>query len=127
MRSIIFILAILLLIGCSDSGKKQHELEQSKTLEVSLESNPKKIMLNEAVTFTAEVKYGTDDISKEAKVQFEIIENGVSIGLVSPKHIGDGKYLLETKFFEQGKKKVIAHVSYKTLHEMPVLSFQVSN
>ncbi|MBK5446416.1 hypothetical protein ACFY5J_14055 [Peribacillus butanolivorans] len=126
MKSIIFILSIFLLIGCSDSGNKQ-QLEQPKSLKVLLESNPKKIKINEAVAFTAEVKYGTENVSKEAEVQFEIIENGISIGSVFPKNKGDGKYLLETKFFDQGQKKVIAHVSYKTLHEMPELSFQVSN
>lgn len=122
MKKIIIILIALLLIGCSDS-----EAEQPKALGVSIESNPKKVLLNETVTFTAVVKYGNVAISKDAEVQFEIIENGVSIGMVSPKHVGEGKYVLDTKFFEPGEKQLIAHVGYKALHEMPVLTFQVMN
>ncbi|MCM3655111.1 FixH family protein [Metabacillus litoralis] len=127
MKKIIIILISFLLIGCSDSGTKQQKVEQPKTLDVSIESNPKKVLLNETVTFTAVVKYGNVAISKDAEVQFEIIENGVSIGMVSPKHLGEGKYVLDTKFFEPGEKQVIAHVDYKALHEMPVLAFQVMN
>jgi YtkA-like len=122
VKKIMIILVALLLIGCSDP-----EAEQSRGLEVSIESTPKKVLLNEAVTFTAVVKYGNDAINEDAEVQFEIIENGVSNGMVSPKSLGEGKYVLDTKFFEPGEKQVIAHVDYKALHEMPVLTFQVLN
>jgi hypothetical protein len=125
VKKIIIILVGLFLIGCSDTSTKQQNVEPMKTLDVSLEINPKMILLNETVTFTAFVKYGNVDISKDAVVQFEIIENGVSIGMVSPENLGEGKYVLDTKFFEPGEKQVIAHVDYKTLHEMPVLAFQV--
>ncbi|MGG3622884.1 FixH family protein [Bacillus gobiensis] len=125
MRTIIIILLAIFLVGCSDSSNKRQSVDKQKPLEVSLEMNTKKVVLNETVTLTAVVKYGNEDISKDADVQFEIIENGVSIGMVSPKHAGEGKYVLDTKFFAPGEKQVVAHVSYKTLHEMPTQSFSV--
>lgn len=119
------IFAAMLLIGCSDTSLTQKSVKQQKTLEVSLKSETKEVLLNETATFTAIVEYGDTKISKDAVVQFEMIENGVSIGLVSPKNVGDGQYVLETKFLEPGEKQVVAHVNYKTLHEMPVLTFTV--
>lgn len=127
MKKIVIFLVAILLIGCSDSSTTLKSVDQSNTLEVSLKSNTKKVVLNETATFTAIVKYGNEDISEEAEVQFEIIENGVSIGMVSPENVGEGKYVLDTKFFEPGEKQVVAHVSYKTMHEMPVLAFTVIN
>lgn len=125
MKTITIIFMSFLLIGCSDSKIKKQTVEKPKILDVSLASNSKELSLNKKVTFTTVVKYGDRPISKGAEVQFEIIENNVSIGMVSPKNLGQGKYTLDTKFFEPGEKQVIAHVNYKNFHKMPALALQV--
>lgn len=126
VRTIVIILFMLLLAGCSSSVENRIQAEKPKELEVTLESNPKKIQVNEKVTFTSIVKYGNEDISKDAEVMFEVIENGVSYGNLPVKPSANGTYQLELKFSEPGKHKVIAHVTYQGFHEMPSLPLQVT-
>ena len=93
---------------------------------MTLESNPKQVQINEKVTFTSNVTYGNENISKDAEVMFEVIENGVSYGNLPIEPNANGSYQLELKFIEPGNHQVIAHVTYKDLHEMPILPLQVT-
>ena len=93
---------------------------------MTIESDPKQVQMNEKVTFTSKVKYGNEDISKEAEVMFEVIENGVSYGNLPVEPSAEGIYQLELKFSEPGKHQVIAHVTYQDLHEMPILNLEVT-
>jgi len=126
MRTIVIILFIFWLAGCSSSVENQIKAEKPKELEVTIESDPKQVQINEKVTFTSTVKYGNEDISKDAEVMFEVIENGMSYGNLPIEPSANGTYQLELKFSEPGEHQVIAHVSYKDLHEMPILPFQVT-
>lgn len=127
MRLIVTVLVLfmLLLAGCSNSANQQKNSEEPQ-LKVTLESDPKQIQLNEKVTFTSKVTYGTENVSEEAKVTFEVIENGVSFGRLPVEPNADGIYQLDVKFVEPGEHQVIAHVDYQGLHEMPILSFHLT-
>lgn len=117
---------MFLLTGCSNTIENKIQAEKPKELKVTLESNPKKLHVNEKVTITSTVKYGNEDISKDADVTFEVIENGVSYGDVPVDPSANGNYQLELKFSEPGKQKVIAHVTYQGFHEMPSLPLKVT-
>lgn len=124
-RSLLFIVcSLLLLVGCSVD--QQRTVQKPEKLEVTIDSNKKKLKVNEPVKVTAKVQFGEKDISKDTKVVFEIIENGISSGSVDPKKEKDGSYSLETMFLAAGEHQVIAHVDYKEFHEMPILSLDLS-
>lgn len=125
VQGIIAAFSLFLLVGCSvDHQRTSAKPEQ---LEVTIDSDKKQLKVNEPVKVTAKVKYGNKEISKEdSKVEFEIIENGVSVGSVTPDYEGKGKYTLKTMFLEEGSHQVVAHVDYKEFHEMPILSLHLS-
>jgi uncharacterized protein YcfL len=126
VRPIVMLLFMLLLAGCSSSFSNQIKDEKPKELEMTLESNPKQVQINEKITVTSNVTYGNKNISNDAEVMFEVIENGVSYGNLPVEPNANGTYQVELEFIEPGKHQVIAHVSYKDLHEMPILNLQVT-
>jgi hypothetical protein len=126
VRPILILLFMLLLSGCSSSVSDNIKDEKPKELEVTLESNPKQVQINEKITVTLNVTYGNENISNDAEVMFEVIENGVSYGYLPVEPNTNGSYQVELKFMEPGNHQVIAHVSYKDLHEMPIFNLQVT-
>lgn len=110
-------LLIWMLAGCQE--------EKAEQLQVTIDSNKNQLSINEPVKVEAQVTFGNEQVEDEADVQFEIIENGVSVGTVPPKSEGDGKYSLETMFLTEGQHQITAHVDYKDFHEMPTLTLEV--
>lgn len=123
IRFILVICSISIIAGCSD---QQSEGYETKKLEVQIRSNKEQIKVNEPVKFIATIKYGDKEITEEATVKFEVIENDASSGLLEAIHEGKGTYTLETMFLSAGQHKVVSHVDYKGLHEMPSLSLHAS-
>lgn len=106
------LLTILLLAGCS--------AQASETLDVKLDASKTELEAFEPVTITAAVTYNGEPVQDSAEIEFELINPaGNAIGSVKPEYGGDGKYTIETSFDGTGTYKVISHVSYKELHEMP--------
>lgn len=125
MRIIIVFLSIFLLAGCTSTYETIHK-QQIKELKVTIDSKPEHVKLNEAVEIKSIVEYGGKRVSKGAEVSFEIMENGTSIGDVNPDNLGDGVYGIKTMFIEPGNHQVVAHVTYKELHEMSKIEFQLN-
>jgi hypothetical protein len=111
MIRVIF-LVVLLIVGCSDQA--------SEGLQVTIEASKGQVEVFEPVAFTAELLFKGTPLKNGAEIEFELINpQGQSIGLVIPTNVGDGSYTIETSFDLAGTYKVIAHVSYEGLHEMP--------
>ncbi|MFP3887625.1 FixH family protein [Priestia filamentosa] len=125
MRTTLILFISLLLVGCSQSSIA-HSPAEIPALKVSLNSDTTKLTINNTASLTASVTYGAEKID-DAYVQFEIIENGASLGMVSPNVLEEGKYVLDTKFLEPGEKQVIVHVDYKEQHEMKGIFLSVTN
>ncbi|MED3724898.1 FixH family protein [Priestia endophytica] len=125
MRTTLILFISLLLVGCSQSSIA-HSPAETPALKVSLNSDTTKLTINNTASLTASVTYGAEKID-DAYVQFEIIENGASLGMVSPNVLEEGKYVLDTKFLEPGEKQVIVHVDYKEQHEMKGIFLSVTN
>ncbi|MCY8232333.1 FixH family protein [Priestia endophytica] len=125
MRTTLILFISLLLVGYSQSSIA-HSPVETPALKVSLNSDTTKLTINNTASLTAFVTYGAEKID-DAYVQFEIIENGASLGMVSPKVLEEGKYVLDTKFLEPGEKQVIVHVDYKEQHEMKGIFLSVTN
>ena len=106
------LLMVLLLAGCSAHA--------DESLEVSIKANPVQVEAFEPVTITSTISFNGEPVTENAEIEFEFINpNGQSIGTVNPDNNGDGTYSIETSFDGTGTYKIIAHVDYEGLHEMP--------
>lgn len=112
------LLTILLLAGCSAHA--------NETLDVSLNASKSELEAFEPVTITATVTQNGEPIQYDVEIEFELINpNGNTIGSVKPDYRGDGKYSIETSFDGTGTYKVVSHVSYGDLHEMPEIEVKL--
>ena len=106
------LLIVLLLAGCS--------AQANESLEVSIEASPTQVEAFEPVTIISTISFNGEPVTKNAEIEFEFINsNGQSIGTVNPNNNEDGTYSIETSFDGTGTYKIIAHVDYEELHEMP--------
>lgn len=112
------LLIVLLLAGCS--------AQANETLDVTLNASKSELEAFEPVTITATVMYNGEPLQDDVEIEFELINpNGNSIGSVKPDASGDGKYTIDTSFDGTGTYKVISHVSYGELHEMPEIEVKL--
>lgn len=103
---------VLVLAGCS--------APPAETLEVTMKATKQEVEAFEPVKITSLVTVNNEPISSGAELEFELINpDGTSIGAVTPTNEGNGVYSIETSFDGQGTYKIISHVSYGELHEMP--------
>ena len=111
MKKLLY-LFVLLLAGCSALS--------AETLEVTIKATKHEVGAFEPVKITSLVTVNNEPISSGAELEFELINpDGTSIGTVTPTNEGEGLYSIETSFDGQGTYKIISHVSYGELHEMP--------
>ena len=118
---LILLSLFILLVGCQ---KQQSSADSIVILDKKMYSNKKNIKVNEPFIATAEIK-AKKDIHKDTTVEFEIIENGVSVGTAEPTYKGNGKYSLELMFSSKGEQIITAHINYKDHYEMPFLTLNV--
>lgn len=112
MIRIVF-LTMLLLVGCSAQASEDG-------LQVTFNASDDHVDAFEPVIFTAKLRYDGSPIKNGAEIEFEFINpQGQSLGSVIPTNTEDGAYTIETSFDLVGTYKVIAHVTYENLHEMP--------
>ena len=106
------LLIVLLLAGCS--------AQVSESLDVSIDASKEQLEAFEPVTITSTISYNGELVVENAEIEFEFINpNGQSIGTVKPTNNDDGTYSIETSFDGTGTYKIIAHVDFEQLHEMP--------
>lgn len=118
-RFLLYLCLTLLLFGCSNKG------EDTPILELTITSDKETVKIDEVFTLTAKVIYGNKDISEGTTVEFEFIENGMSLGAVNPSYVGDGVYELEMKLLSTGEHIIVAHVSYEEIYQTDFITFNV--
>ena len=112
------LLIMLLLAGCSTHAEE--------SLKVSIDVSKTQLEEFEPVTITSTISYNGEPIAQNAEIEFEFINpNGQSIGTVKPTNNDDGSYSIETSFDGTGTYKIIAHVDYEKLHEMPEVEVEL--
>ena len=105
-------LLVLLLAGCSGPPTEK--------LEVTIKATKHEVEAFEPVKITSLVTVNNEPISSGAELEFELVNpDGKSVGTVTPTNEGEGQYSIETSFDGLGTYKIISHVSYGGLHEMP--------
>lgn len=112
--------AMLLLAGCTAKA------EPKPLLDVSVKTNKQTVEAFEPVKITTTVTLNDEPLDDEVDISYEIINpSGVSVGSVTPEKQADGRYVIETSFDEKGTYQVVSHVSYTSLHEMPIAEVEV--
>lgn len=123
LLSIVIILTGLFSIACS-----QEVEEEPQFLDVQLTISPEKGEVNEEITFEAKVTYGTEEVEDADEVKFEIWRaNAEEHEKIVIDHSENGVYRLTQSFEEEGTYYVIAHVTARSMHNMPKKEFIVGN
>lgn len=112
------LLIVLVLAGCST--------QITEPLQVTIEANKQQVAAFEPVTITAHIAAGGQPVLEGAEIDFELINpSGQTIGTVNPTNHQDGSYSIETSFDAAGMYRIISHVDYEQLHEMPIAEVTV--
>lgn len=126
-RLLVTLMAVLL--GLLTTACAQQEVEEEpQFLEVELTANPEKAQLNEEVTFEAKVSYGTEEVKDADEVKFEIWRSQAEEHeKIVVEHDENGIYRLKKSFGEEGTYYIIAHVTARSMHNMPKTEFVIGS
>ncbi len=118
---IMFTLSILSLTACA-----QEEDEIPQFLDVMLTITPEHAEKGQKVLFEAKVTYGEEEVTDADEVAFEIWRaNDENHEKVEVQHNANGVYSLERTFDKDGTYYVYAHVTARSMHNMPKKEFVV--
>lgn len=120
-----FFITIFLIVGCSNN-----EEELPEFVEVSVETEPSTVKVNQEIKIIAKVIQGKDAVIDAEEMQFEVWKEGQT----DDQHEKiDGQldkkekiYYLNKTFNKSGKYYVIAHVTARDMHTMPKIELEVA-
>jgi Tfp pilus assembly protein PilP len=113
---------ILNLSACT----QQEEEEIPQFLDVKLTVTPEHAEKGEPVLFEAKVTYGEERVTDADEVSFEIWRaNDEKHEKVEVEHKENGVYSLEKTFDIDGTYYIYAHVTARSMHNMPKKEFVV--
>ncbi|MBS8264528.1 hypothetical protein DYI25_08780 [Mesobacillus boroniphilus] len=117
------------LLGLFATACSQQDVEdEPQFLDVQLTANPEKAELNEEITFEAKVTYGTEEVKDADEVKFEIWRSQAEEHeKIVVEHDENGIYRLNKSFKEEGTYYIIAHVTARSMHNMPKSEFVVGS
>ncbi|MEC0090925.1 FixH family protein [Paenibacillus macquariensis] len=130
------LLLILLtgVVGCSSASKDHAGMDMVNDgslspviVELSIQPDPVKVKEN--VKIEVLVTQNNKQVTDADKVSIEIVPtaaNGKHIEMPA-KHVGDGKYVLETSFDQADKYSVTSHVTVGAMHTMPKKEITVTD
>ncbi len=128
MGLILLVGFLFALVACSGSEESndEHNEDSMKWVDVNLTISPEKPQANEPVLFKAAVTYGDEIVTDAKEVSFEIWRaNDENHEEVAVEKATDGAYQLEKNFERDGTYYVIAHVTAKSMHNMPKKEFVI--
>lgn len=118
---IMFTFLIMSLAACA-----QAEDETPQFLDVKLTINPEHAEKGQKVVFEAKVTYGEEEVTDADEVSFEIWRaNDENHEKIKVEHKENGVYALERTFDMDGTYYVYAHVTARSMHNMPKKEFVV--
>lgn len=132
--AIVFLGALLLVVGGCSSSKTKHSNVHNMNMNMSMEPikvelnwSPEEVVMNEKVTFKAVVTQNSETVDDAKEVLFEIVdkENKESKIEIEGKLIENGTYQAETTFEKAGQYLVTSHVTARTQHSMPTKELTV--
>lgn len=128
-KTIIYILALILIVLTACSGNEEERVEDTdelKSLEVDFEV-PETAKAGEKILLKATVTYGDEKVEDADDVSFEYWEEGKEDDSIIIESInnGDGTYTAEIALENEGDFSIYAHTTARGLHTMPLKSITV--
>lgn len=131
---LILIAFLMLISACSNMssmgghGKSNNDDDVPEVTAVQISSIPEIMNSGESVKIQAKVTQGLEVVDDARKVEFELWKRGQKDHeLVKAKYEGKGIYGVEKTFAEDGIYYVIAHVTARDMHNMPLKELIVGN
>lgn len=126
MKRHILLLLIFSISMITVSCAPQQAEEEPQFLDVQLTITPEKAEVNKKIQFEAKVTYGPEEVEDADEVKFEVWRaNAEEHEKIVVKHSEKGIYKLEKSFAEEGTYYIIAHVTARSMHNMPKEEFVV--
>lgn len=118
-----YLLAILFfLVGCNNNVETQINDEVPEIIEVTVETIPDELKVNEEVIIQAKITQGEDIVKDADEMQFEIWKEGQSdqehVKVEGELDKKEGEYYIKKTFTEPGLYFVIAHVTARGMHNI---------
>ena len=117
---LLVLLTMTFLAACNTDKNNANETEL-KPLDVEINISPEKVNPDEEVKIDALVTYGDEKVEDADEVKFQIWEKGKEHEdeFINGDHIGDGTYSITKSFDHDGVFYVVAHVTARSMHNMP--------
>lgn len=124
---VFLVLLVLGLSACSkDDSERIDKDGELKWVEVDLKINPKQAQPNEPIKFTASVTYGGEVLTDINDFSFEVWRSqDEKHETIEVEQVKDGVFELEKAFEREGTYYIFAHVTAKSMHNMPSEEFVV--
>lgn len=124
--NLILIIGLFLLSMTACTSTNTQEEETPQFLDVKLSVTPEQAEINTPVTFEAKVTYGDENVTDADEVSFEIWRaNDENHEKIEVKHEKNGIYSLEKAFNTEGTYYIYAHVTARSMHNMPKKEFVI--
>ncbi|MGV2940564.1 FixH family protein [Mesobacillus sp. LC4] len=124
---ILFITLFFIITGCSNSDSGVNKEKEPELLEVDL-ITPEDIPVGDEVVLAAEVTQGEEKVEDADEVKFEVRKVGDEDSeMIKATHQGKGMYEIKKTFKEDGEYMVTAHVTARSMHNMPSEKLTVGN
>lgn len=125
----LFVIIMAIILGLLTTACAKQEVEdEPQFLDVQLTAKPEKAELNEEITFEAKVTYGAEEVKDADEVKFEIWRSQAEEHeKIVVEHDENGIYRLDKSFKEEGTYYIIAHVTARSMHNMPKSEFVVGS
>lgn len=125
----LFVIIMAIILGLLTTACAKQEVEdEPQFLDVQLTAKPEKAELNEVITFEAKVTYGAEEVKDADEVKFEIWRSQAEEHeKIVVEHDENGIYRLNKSFKEEGTYYIIAHVTARSMHNMPKSEFVVGS
>lgn len=124
-RKVFLLLVSALLIIMAACSHNEHE--QSAILNVKIQVKSP-LEVNKETEIACFVTYGNEKVDDADEVKFEIWKQGSEQHeMLKAKHKGNGKYTVTKTFTEAGTYSIVAHVTARSMHNMPKIDVVVGN
>ncbi|MFS0864443.1 FixH family protein [Fredinandcohnia sp. 179-A 10B2 NHS] len=131
MKKIIVILVLGLTLGlvaCNTTTEKDTGSTELIPIAVDITIQPDTINPGDEVTISATVTQGEDAVEDADEVKFEISQDGKDESeFLEGEHSKDGQYVVTKTFEEDAIYYVTAHVTARSMHNMPKVEVVVGS
>ncbi len=118
----------LVIAACGNKKDTNNADEEKKLVPIEVKLDvPEHGEKGKAVSFSAKVKQGDENVDDASEVKYEVWENGhkEESEMIEAKHDKNGVYNAEKTFDEDGVYTVQVHVTARDMHTMPKAEIQI--